>query len=59
MGLKQKMFVAKYKLYNDVTKEAYFYTDKQAMAWVTEANSTNLLESFVIDHRDVGMEEFI
>ena len=56
MGLKQKMFVATYKLYNDVTKEAYFYTDKQAMTWVTEAN---LLESFVIDHRDVGMEEFI
>jgi len=51
MGLKQKMFVAKYKLYNDVTNEA--------MDWVTKANSNNLLESFIIDHRDVGMEEFI
>ena len=59
MGLKQKMFVAKYKLYNDVTNEAYFPTNEEAMDWVTKANSNNLLESFIIDHRDVGMEEFI
>jgi|TARA_B100000768_G_C10917915_1_gene224421 hypothetical protein len=57
--VKQKMFVAKYMLFNGVSKEAYFTSNREAMKWVTEANSSNLLESFIIDNRDVGMEEFL
>lgn len=57
--VKQRMFVAEYMLLNGVSKQAYFTTDKEARAWVKEANRSNLLESFMIDHRDVRMEEFI
>ena len=54
-----KMFVATTTLKNGVSATAYFNSDYDAMVWVTAKNSNGLLESHVIDHRNVKINEFI
>tara|TARA_R110000803_G_scaffold53350_1_gene109513 strand:+ start:11831 stop:12010 length:180 start_codon:yes stop_codon:yes gene_type:complete len=54
-----KYFVTTVTLKNNIKKEAFFTTDCAAMAWVTMHNKNGLLESFIIDHKELKMEEFI
>ena len=62
MNMTQKMFVATVRNSGLNRREAYFDTNEGAMTWVTKMVQDKELggiTSFVVDHRDVHINEFI
>ena len=58
----QKMFVATVRNSGLNRREAYFDTNEDAMTWVTKMIQDKELGGiigFVVDHRDVHINEFI
>jgi|TARA_R110000822_G_scaffold66857_6_gene163173 hypothetical protein len=62
MNMTQKMFVATVRNSGLNRREAYFDTNEDAMTWVTKMIQDKELGGiigFVVDHRDVHINEFI
>ena len=62
MNMTQKMFVATVRNSGLNRREAYFDTNEGAMTWVTKMIQDKELGGiigFVVDHRDVHINEFI
>ena len=54
-----RMFVATATLKNEVTATAYFYDHDDAVLWVKAKNSDGLLDTYVIDNREIKINEFL